>query len=137
MNKESHIENSVLLFDGVCNLCNGAVNFVLKHDRCGKIKFCPLQSDQGQALMLQNNIDPDSLSTLIYLRKGMVFTKAMAVFAVMGDMGGIWKFGVVFKVIPTVLSDFFYDLVARWRYKVFGKRQVCMVPTGEIKARFL
>jgi predicted DCC family thiol-disulfide oxidoreductase YuxK len=138
MNKASHPEDFVLLFDGVCNLCNGAVRFVFQHDRTRRIKFCPLQSEAGEALLSRHNIASNGLDTLIYLRGGQVFTKSRAVLKVLSDMGGIWSLaGVVFRIIPKTVADFLYDRVARSRYKVFGKRAECMVPDEAVRARFL
>lgn len=137
MNKESRSDEFVLLFDGVCNLCNGAVGFILKHDRRGQIKFCPLQSEKGKALMLQHDLDSEQLDTLVYLKQGVALVKSRAVISVLADMGWIWKSGNLFKIIPPVIGDFIYGMVAKFRYRVFGKREQCMVPSDKLKARFI
>lgn len=127
----------VLLFDGVCNLCNKAVQIVLRQDRSAKIMFCPLQSAKGESLLRNFNMDPATLNSLVYIRNERVLIKSQAVIAIMKDMGGIWKMGKVLKIFPRVFGDYFYDVVAKSRYKWFGKRGECMIPTADIKTRFL
>ena len=127
----------LLLFDGVCNLCNKAVRIVLRYERSPKIMFCPLQSATGQALLQRFNMDPESLDSLVYIRNEKVLIKSQAVIAVMTDMGGIWKMSKVLQLFPHTFGDYFYDVVAKSRYRWFGKRDKCMVPATDLSNRFL
>jgi len=125
------------LFDGVCNLCNRAVRIVLHYDQPNKIMFCPLQSATGQALLQHFDMDPETLDSLVYIRNEQALIKSQAVIAVMTDMGGIWKMGKVLQLLPRTFGDYFYDVVAKSRYKWFGKQDKCMIPAADISNRFL
>lgn len=125
----------ILFFDGVCNLCNGLVRFVIKHDRHIRIKFAPLQSDiAGKILTEYDVIKTDSV---IYLSGDRIFYRSEAILRMFLDMGGAWKLLYGFIVLPRFLRDFIYDLIARNRYRIFGRRESCMVPTPDVKGRFL
>ncbi len=128
----------ILFFDGVCNLCNGVVQFVLKHDRREVVKFASLQSDHGEEILKhvqqQNDITPDSI-ILVYNNK--VYTKAGAALRLCYLMGGFWQLFAIFRVVPKFISNAVYDVVAKNRYKWFGKREECMVPLPKYKNRFL
>lgn len=133
MNKKEHI----LLFDGVCNLCIGMVQFLIKRDRDSKFRFGSLQSETGQSILIKHNLIKGDLDTFVYLTDGKYFLKSTAALRVLRDLGGIWKLFYVFIIIPVPIRDLFYSLIAKVRYRIFGKRIVCMVPTPEIKDRFL
>jgi predicted DCC family thiol-disulfide oxidoreductase YuxK len=124
----------LVLFDGVCNLCNGFVIFIIKHDRNGKIKFAPLQSSVGQEYI---NNDPEKTDSVVYITGNRHYYKSEAVLRILKDMGGIWKLFYGFKVLPAFLRDHLYDLIARHRYRIFGKKDNCMVPSPELKGRFI
>jgi predicted DCC family thiol-disulfide oxidoreductase YuxK len=128
---------NVILFDGVCNLCNGLVRFVIKHDRTGSLKFASLQSEYGtrlQSRIPQGTRDSD---TIVYSRKGIFFFRSDAVLNIFKDMGGPWKILYGLHIIPRSVRDFLYKVVAANRYRVFGKREMCMVPEPRDKERFL
>ena len=127
----------LLLFDGVCNLCNSSVRFVIRYDRKHIIKFTPLQSDLGRSIGQKLGIEGDELQSIIYYKNGRYFRKSRALIEVLTDMGGIWTFARMFLIIPIKLADWMYDQVAHQRYKWFGKQDTCMVPSQDVLNRFV
>lgn len=127
----------IILFDGVCNLCNGFVQFLIKRDKKARFKFASLQSESGQSLLLKFNLPPDDFHSFIYIKGDSHYTKSTAALNVLKDMGGPWKLFYVFILTPKFIRDFIYSSIAKSRYKLFGKRETCMVPTPDIKKRFL
>lgn len=128
----------IILFDGVCNLCNGAVNFVLDRDPDQKFFFASLQSQIATELLKDHAYDHTALKSIIVItNKGKVITKSDAALYIAGKLGGSWKLMSVFKIIPVVIRDMVYDIVARYRYTLFGKRDQCRIPTPELRQRFL
>ena len=128
---------SVILFDGVCNLCNGFVNFVIARDPAGRFQFGALQSAAAQRLL--GSIDsrepwPDSI---VLVERGRVWTQSAAALRVARALAFPWPLAYVFVVVPRPLRDWIYNRVARNRYRWFGQRAVCMVPTPELRARFI
>lgn len=128
-------DKRIILFDGVCNLCNGFVRFILKHDKSNSLLFSPLQSDTGRRITGYGSITGGD--TVVYSREGGLFYKSDAVLGILTDMGGVWSVFKIFRVIPRFLRDAVYDMVARSRYRVFGRRSECMIPGPDIKNRFL
>lgn len=125
----------ILFFDGVCNLCNGLVKFVIRHDHNAAIRFAPLQSQGAADLLCRNNITGSD--SVIYLTEGGFFIKSSAILRMFRDMGGAWRLLYGFIIVPRFIRDFIYDVVARNRYRIFGRRESCMVPTPDVKERFL
>jgi predicted DCC family thiol-disulfide oxidoreductase YuxK len=130
-------ENPVILFDGVCNFCNGAINFVLKQDKKGVFRFAPLQSEAGRRLLQQYNLPTEEFESFVLIDQGKVYKKSNAALRVMNKLPWYWKESQIFRVIPTIFRDAIYDFIARNRYKWFGKKDQCMVPTPEMRSRFL
>jgi len=131
------INSPVILFDGICIFCNFWVNFAIKHDLKKKLKFAPFQSNAGQLLLSQHNIAIESINSVILIENGKVFTQSSAAFRVCKYLSGIWKIFYGLLIIPKFLRDFFYNIIARNRYRWFGKKENCMVPTPELRDRFL
>ena len=127
----------MILFDGVCNLCNGAINFVLRHDRKGIFRFASLQSEAGQQLLAAHNLDSKELNSFFLIDKGKVYKKSAATLKVMNYFAWYWKELQILRIVPFFLRDAIYDFIAANRYKWFGKRQECMVPTPDLQKRFL
>lgn len=132
----------VVLYDGVCGLCNRFVQFVLKHDRAGRFRFAALQSDLAAAVLRRHGLDPASLSTVIVVLgldqpDERLLAKSRAALHVLGSLGGPWGALRLLNLVPTRLLDFGYDLVARNRYRVFGRSDSCMLPSAEQRSRFL
>lgn len=134
MNKYS---KPVLYFDGVCNLCNGYVQFVIERDPEGKFMFASLQSEAGQAVLQELGMSEKELKTVILRKEGQIYTHSDVALEMSRDMGGLWSLFYVFKLIPKQIRDKIYDWVASNRYRWFGERESCWMPTPELKARFL
>jgi predicted DCC family thiol-disulfide oxidoreductase YuxK len=127
----------IILFDGVCNFCNGAINFVLKQDKKGIFKFAPLQSEAGQRLLQHYNLSMKEFDSFILIDMGKVYKKSAASLRVMNKLPWYWKEAQILRMIPTAFRDAIYDFIAKNRYKWFGKKEQCMVPTPELRSRFL
>jgi predicted DCC family thiol-disulfide oxidoreductase YuxK len=127
----------IILFDGVCNLCNGAVLFVIRHDKNARFTFVSLQSTFGQEKLKQFGLSSDQLNTIVLLSKGRIFTKSSAALEIARHLDGLWPLFSLFKIVPSRVRDFAYDFIARNRYRWFGKREACMIPTPKLKSRFL
>lgn len=131
------MNQAVLLFDGYCNLCNGLVQFVLKADKKKKFLFASLQSESGQALLKKFDLPINDLNTFVLIIDDKYYIKSTAGLLVLKELGGFWKLFYVFILIPRPLRDFVYNKIAKYRYKIFGKRNTCMIPTTELNDRFL
>lgn len=128
----------IILFDGVCNLCDSAVQYVIKHDKKDVFRFVALQSDLGKEILDHIGIDPKHVDSIVLYEPGLAYYyKSSAAIEIARNFGGIFHFGTVFKIIPGFLRDKVYDYVARNRYKWYGKKDSCMIPTPELKAKFL
>lgn len=138
MHEESIIsDHPVLLFDGICNLCNGSVIAIVNRDPQAKIRFASLQSELGQKLVTQHQLDQKDIDSVIMIYEGQAFVKSDAVFRVLQLLGGFYRLFLVFKILPRGLRDLIYDWIAANRYVWFGKRDVCMIPTPDLDDRFL
>ncbi len=126
----------IVLFDGVCNFCNGAVNFIIKHDPQGTFRFAPLQSELGNAIKDQYRI-PDNIDSVILVDEGRMFLHSDAALRIAEYLGPPWSFGRILVVVPAFIRNAAYRLFARYRYRIFGRRDACMLPTPEIRERFL
>jgi predicted DCC family thiol-disulfide oxidoreductase YuxK len=126
----------VLLFDGVCNLCNGVVQFLIRQDKKGILKFASLQS-HAAAQRLHGHGDLKKLTSVVLIEKGQVFQKSNAVLKVVQYLPWYWQWAQVFWIVPRFIRDGIYDWIARNRYQWFGKRDTCIMPTPELKERFL
>ena len=127
----------IILFDGVCNLCNGFVQFIIKRDPKAKFKFASLQSPEGLSLLNKFGLPTIDFDSLVYINGDNYLIKSNAGLAILKELEGFWKLFHVFIIIPKFIRDFFYDIISKTRYKIFGKRTSCMIPTPEIKQRFL
>jgi len=132
-----NLDKPIILFDGVCNLCNTSVQFIIKRDSKKNFMFSSLQSDAGQAILLQNNLENLDFDTIILLEDGIVYDKSTAILKIIRRLSGFYKFGYIFIMVPKFIRDFVYKIIAKNRYKWFGKRDTCMIPTEELKLRFL
>ncbi len=130
-------QQPIILFDGVCNFCNSAVNFVIKRDKKASILFTPLQSDAGQKLLLQYNLPPGDMQSFVFIDKGKAYIRSTASLRICRYLRGLWPLCYAFIIVPQFIRDSIYKWIAKNRYKWFGVRQQCMIPTPDIKARFL
>ena len=127
----------IVIFDGVCNFCNGAVNFIIQRDPEGTFAFTPMQSKLAQELTQRFNMPDVGMDTLVLIKAGKCYVLSDAALEIAKDLKGPWRLCYVFKVVPRPIRDAAYKLFARNRYRLFGKREACMVPTVEVKSRFV
>lgn len=136
MQAEAH--KKIILFDGVCNLCNGAVQWIIKRDHKDVFRFAPLQSERAQELAEGRNIDTSRIDSIILIDPGVAYyIKSDAALEIARDLKGYGFLPFLFGWLPAKFRDAIYDLIARNRYRLFGKKQECMIPTPELKAKFL
>ena len=135
MNKQ--LTHSIILFDGVCNLCNGAVNFVIKRDPRNVFKFTPLQEKQGVLLLKKHAVDTQKLDSIVLIENGIVYIKSSAALRIARKMSNLWPLFFVLLIIPSFIRDGVYDFIAKNRYKWFGKKEQCMIPTPGFREKFL
>jgi predicted DCC family thiol-disulfide oxidoreductase YuxK len=135
MNKQS--THRIILFDGVCNLCNGAVNFVIKRDTGNVFKFTPLQEKQGVLLLKMHAVDTQKLDSIVLIENEKVYVKSSAALRIARKMSNLWPLFFVLLIIPSFIRDGIYDFIAKNRYKWFGKKEQCMIPTPGSREKFL
>jgi predicted DCC family thiol-disulfide oxidoreductase YuxK len=136
-NQNSLSDKSIILFDGVCNMCNGFVNFLILRDKENRFLFGSLQSSGVKELLSRLNYTGNKLSTVLLVENNRVYSESTAVLRIARKMNGLWPFLYVFIIVPPFLRNFLYNLVAKNRYRIFGKRDSCMMPTAELKAKFI
>jgi predicted DCC family thiol-disulfide oxidoreductase YuxK len=127
----------VILFDGVCNMCNGFVNFVIKRDKKNLYKFASLQSVYGRGLLAHYGYNTLEYETMFLYDGKNIQTRSDAVMTVVSSLGGLWKLCAIYKIVPRFIRNGMYDFMARRRYRIFGRSETCMVPTPEVKSRFV
>ena len=128
---------AIVLFDGVCNFCSGSVNFIIEHDRATYFKFAPLQSETARQLLDEHKIDKSTTDSVILIENGAAYKYSTAALKIAAHLDGAWSAVQYFRFVPSSIRDFFYKTFAANRYKLFGKQDACMLPTPEIRARFL
>lgn len=129
--------SAIILFDGVCNLCNGAVNFVIDHDPNAYFRFGALQADEAQPLIERHGLEDTALDSIVLVEDGQVYRKSTAALRIAKRLTGPWPLLYAFMIVPRPVRDGVYDWIATNRYDWFGKRDQCRIPTPDLKARFL
>ncbi len=139
MGSSDPLSNSglIILFDGVCNLCNSSVLFIIKRDPKSRFYFAALQSDFGKTQLDKFGISFTIPESVLLIEEGRLFQKSSAALKIARNLNGLWPAVYVFIIVPKFLRDLIYDYIARNRYRWFGKREACMIPTPELKARFV
>ena len=127
----------IILFDGVCNLCNSAVTFVIKRDKKDVFRYAALQSEMGKQLTAKHNIDVDKVDSIILVTDKKAYVKSTAALFIAQKLSGGWPLMMGFYIIPAFIRNLVYDFIARNRYKWYGKKDACMIPTPELKSKFL
>ena len=127
----------VILFDGVCNFCNGMVNFIIKQDKKSNFQFAALQSEAGQRLLEQFQLPQLKFDSFILIDKGKLYKSSTAGLKLYNHLPWYWKWTQLFWIIPRFIRDAAYNIIARNRYKWFGRKDQCMIPTEEVRSRFL
>ena len=131
-------DKSIIMFDGLCNLCESSVQFVIKHDTKDQFRFVSLQSELGQKILNHIGINTKNIDSIVLYQPGKAYYyKSNAAIQIARQLGGLFHFGTLFRVIPTGLRNMLYDYVATNRYLWYGKKESCMIPTQELKAKFL
>ncbi len=130
-------QQHIILFDGVCNLCNAAVQFVVRHDKKKLFVFASLQSEVGKQLLSEHILPGSDLRTFILIEHNKLYSRSSAALKVSKKLSGIWPVLYVFILVPPFIRDAIYNFIAKNRYRWFGKKEECMIPTPELKARFL
>ncbi len=131
----SEIKQAIILFDGVCNFCNGTVNFIIKRDKKKRFRFAPLQSEIGQKFVREYALN--EVDSVVLIKNGAAHTHSTAALKIARKLDGYWSWLYFLIIVPKSLRDFFYKLFARNRYRLFGKKDVCMMPSPEMRTRFL
>jgi predicted DCC family thiol-disulfide oxidoreductase YuxK len=130
--------HKIVLFDGVCNLCNASVQTIIKNDKKDEFRFAALQSEIGQKLAKERHIDPTVVDSIILIEPGIAYyTKSTAALHIGKSFGGFWSLLRIFEWIPEKSRDAIYDYVAKNRYSWYGKQETCMIPSAELKAKFI
>ena len=130
-------KEAIILFDGVCNFCNDSVNFIIKRDSKRYFKFAPLQTEFSDRLLKPHGIDSTKTDSIILIENEQIFTRSTAVLKIASSLDGIWSAFYIFIITPRPIRDLFYVLFTKYRYKLFGKKDMCMIPTPEVRERFL
>jgi predicted DCC family thiol-disulfide oxidoreductase YuxK len=131
------MKKQIILFDGVCNLCNTSVQFVIQRDTSGKFNYAALQSVAGQKLLKENNLPANEFYSIILIKNGEVFQRSRAALEIARGLSGLWPLLYVFVIVPPFIRNGIYNWIAKNRYRWFGRKDECMIPTPELKSRFL
>ena len=127
----------LIFFDGVCNLCNASVQFAIERDKKNLFKFTALQGEYAKAVLPKFNVDLSQLNSIILLEDGQLYTKSTAALKIAKKLNGLWPTLYVFILVPKFIRDWFYDIIAKNRYKWWGRQESCWLPTPELKQRFI
>ncbi|SFB73341.1 Predicted thiol-disulfide oxidoreductase YuxK, DCC family [Flexibacter flexilis DSM 6793] len=128
---------SVVLFDGVCNFCNSSVNFIIDHDPAQHFVFTALQEPVGQQILQDFGLRTEDFDSIVLVKNGKIYQKSSAALQIARGLSGLWPLFFGFWIIPSFVRDVFYDILARNRYRWFGRQESCRMPTPELRARFL
>jgi len=127
----------IILFDGVCNLCNNAVTFVIKRDRKDIFRYAAIQSDIGQKLITNAKINPETIDSIFLISNGKCYYKSNAALRIAKHLSGAYPLLFAFLIVPKFIRNWVYDFIAKNRYKWFGKKESCMIPTPALKSLFI
>ena len=130
-------QHSIILFDGVCNLCNGAVRFIIKRDNKNRFLFASLQSEEGKQILEDNNFPANKSDSFLLVEDGKVYERSTAALRVLKNLSGLRSLLYGFIIVPKFIRDSVYNWIAKNRYQWFGRKDECMIPTPELKAKFL
>ncbi|CEO41081.1 thiol-disulfide oxidoreductase DCC family protein [Photobacterium kishitanii] len=137
INDNSQVAKNIVIFDGICHLCESSVLFIIKRDPQRLFSFCSAQSATGVYLQQRYQIDALKNETVVLISNGVVFERSNAIFAISELLGGKWRYFSLLKYIPVFIRDFIYKKIAKNRYALFGKHSQCLLPTADINDRFI
>lgn len=130
-------DHVVVLFDGVCNLCSGIVAFIIRRDPGARFRFAALQSPAGKRLLERYGLPRDEMESVVVIHRGRAYVRSAAALEIARRLGWPWRALYPLRIIPRPIRDLFYDAIARSRYRVWGRKAECIVPTPDVRARFL
>lgn len=131
------IQQSIILFDGVCNLCNAAVQFVIKRDKHNQFVFASLQSEEGEKILADTNFAGNKMNSFLLVEQGKIYDRSTGALKVCKKLTGLWPILYGFIIVPKFIRDRVYGFIAKHRYKWFGKKDECMISTPDLQAKFL
>lgn len=134
---ENYIGKKIILFDGYCNLCNSYVNFIIRKDKNNNFKFSSLQSGYGKSISEKFELPGQNYDSFLFVENERCYIKSTAALRVAKNLPGLWKMFYIFIIIPPFIRNALYDFVAKRRYKWFGKKESCLIPTPELKEKFI
>jgi len=137
MSTEHDHGGAVIVFDGVCVLCNGWVRFLLRHDRRARYRFAAMQGESGRALLSAHGLDADDPVSFLLIEGGAAWTETDAIIRVLSGLGGVWRVAGLLRILPSALRNGLYRWFARNRYRIFGRYEQCALPAPEQATRFL
>lgn len=137
MGSPGPIDRPVILFDGVCNLCNSSVQFIIRHDPHSRFRFAALQSEFGQSQLELHGFGKEELLSVVLLTDGKAYDKSRAALEIARKLNGLWPLMYAFIIVPPFIRDLVYNWISRNRYRWFGRQDECMIPTPDLKARFI
>lgn len=137
MGSRDEVGSPIVFFDGVCNLCDQSVQFIIRHDHRAHFRFATLQSPLGQQILRKYGRAAEAGESVLLLRHGRLFDRSRAALEICRSLSGLWPLLYFFVIVPPVLRDWIYEWVARNRYRWFGKKEACMIPTPELRSRFI
>jgi len=131
------MDHAIVYFDGVCNFCNAVINFVIHHDHKDYFRFVSLQSERGQAFLKQHGLPAEKLETFYLDEGGKIYSYSTAALRLAKHLSGIYSWAYAFIIVPGFIRDPVYNFISEHRYKLFGRQDQCMIPTPEMRAKFL
>lgn len=130
-------DTAIILFDGVCNLCNASVQFIIQHDKKNHFKFASIQSEAGQKLLKKYSIDTSATDSIVLIENNRTYVKSTATLRIAKHLNGLYPLLYGFIIVPAFIRNGIYDLIAKNRYKWFGKKEACMIPSEELRSKFM
>ncbi len=130
-------DHPIVLFDGVCNFCNGIINFLISQDKKNVLRFAAMQSEAGKKILTQYGFEPGYTKSFVFIINGKAYKKSTAALKLYNQLPWYWKWIQIFWIVPTFIRDGVYEYISENRYKWFGKKSQCMLPSPGIKSRFL
>ncbi len=137
MKDKTVLPDYLILFDGVCKFCNNSINFTIRHDKRDVFRFAPFQAEIGAQVLTDFAVDSEKLQSVILIERGTLYVKSTAALRIARKLNGLWPCLYVLIIVPPFLRNWIYDWIARNRYKWFGKMDACMVPTPEVRRKFI
>ncbi len=129
--------DKLVLYDGVCKFCNSSIHLILENEKNDTLKFSPLQSELSKELSVIYGFETTQLNSIIFIKNKKTYYKSEAIFLISAYLKFPWNLFQIFKVFPSFISDFFYNIISKSRYSIFGKSDACIVPDSSIRSRFL